>query len=364
MKGAKLGKLNFLNNETFDGEIVHHYDDNLLITSLHRNVELRMSSGKIFKIQLPGSVLDVLGFSRLCRRFFRLDKCNVFPLDANGDELLLIRQSFVYRWDKMNGLRCVHQLHQSRNVLHLDLCSTNDGRLYLGEYGSNKSRDSVPIYSSLDNGATWFLVYEIPAGKAKHVHGVYFDEFADKIWVLTGDAQGECWVIEADKDFKQPVYHGDGGQRYRACTMFFTENTVVWGMDSPLEKSRIVHFDRATREITLHGDFGGPIWYGIQSCKGDYLITSTVEPGAAVTSDRAQIFHSTDLVNWESVFSLKKDAMPMGLFKFGVLAFSRGTRSDGSCYIFGEAVQSLDGKATRVELDDPIFADLQAPNVL
>jgi hypothetical protein len=331
-------------------EIVHFYSDELFITSTHRSVVVERLGKTSSTITFPATKFDLLGFSRVARRVLRLDKCNVIPLDPQGAELVLIRQGVVYKFDAQKGLQKTLKLKQSRNVLHTDLCITASGRILFGEYGANQDRHSIPIYASDDNGDTWFIAYQIPAGKAKHVHGVYADKYSDKTWIFTGDADGESWVIEADENFADVRYHGDGSQIYRACTVFFTPDKVVWAMDSPLQQSQTVHFDRRTRKVELHGFFPGPIWYGLEVPNSGYLLASTVEPGESVIGDMAGIYFSEDLVTWSRLAAFTKDRWPMGLFKFGVIGFSRGERSDGSFFIFGEALKGLDGRSLRCKI--------------
>jgi hypothetical protein len=294
----------------------------------------------------------VFGFARPLRRALRLDKCNVFPLDNQGREFIVIRQGVLYKFDEQEGLRETLSLRQSRNVLHTDFCRTESGRLIFGEYGANAKRQPIPIYASDDDGESWCIAYQIPAGKAKHVHSVYADKYTNKIWIFTGDADGECWVIEANEDFSEVRYHGDGSQIYRACTAFFTSEKVVWAMDSPLQPSQAVHLDRQTGGVELHGSFPGPIWYGCEVAKSGYLLASTVEPGDSVTGDKAVIYFSEDLITWTKLAAFTKDLWPMGLFKFGVIGFSCGQRSDGSFYIFGEALKGLDGRSLRCKIKE------------
>jgi hypothetical protein len=333
-------------------EIVHYYSDELLVKSTHRQVVLQSSGAGRAVIELPRTKFDVFGCSRLARRMLRLDKCNVFPLDQQGRSLILIRQGCVYKYDEDHGIRQTLKLRQSRNILHTDFCLTNSGRLLFGEYGVNAERQPIPIYASDDEGESWHIAYQIPAAKAKHVHGVYADKYSDKIWIFTGDADGECWVIEATEDFSQVYYHGDGTQIYRACTAFFTSDEVVWAMDSPLQTSKTVHLDRVSGRVQIHGSFPGPIWYGLEVSTGGYLIASTVEPGDSVVGNEACIYFSKDLVNWSKQAAFTKDRWPMGLFKFGVIGFSRGERSDGSFYIFGEALKGLDGRSVRCRIKE------------
>lgn len=342
--------IDFQPSDPATAEIVHFHSDDLLVTSTHRRVTMQRSGQACTVITLPPTRLDTLGFCRLARRALRLDKCNVHPLDPRGESLILIRQGAVYKYDERQGLRRTLTLRQSRNVLHTDFCQTASGRLIFGEYGANEDRQPIPLYASNDGGETWHIAYEIPAGKAKHVHGVFADKYSDKIWVFTGDADGESWVIESTEDFSQTRYIGDGSQIYRACSVFFTPDKVVWAMDSPLQPSRTVHLDRRTGSVELHGQFPGPVWYGLEVPGSGYLLASAVEPGASVTSENAGIYFSEDLIHWSRLASFRKDRWPMGLFKFGVIGFSRGERTDGTFHVFGEALRGLDGRSLRCKI--------------
>lgn len=329
-------------------ELVHFYSDSVFIGSRHRKV-IMDRLGVRNEILFPRRPLDVFGFSRLLRRALRLDKCNIFPLDAHGNELLLIRGGVLYKYDRQ-GLQKKLQLKMARNLLHTDLCVTRSGRIIFGEYGANAERAPVPLYSSDDNGHSWRVIYEIPAGKAKHVHGVYADKYSDSVWVFTGDGDGECWVIQANEDFTDVRYLGDGSQLYRACQAFFTPDHVAWPMDSPLQPSMIVHLNRENHAIETPFTFSGPVWYGREISGVGYVVATAVEPGAAVVDGMAAIYFSEDLTVWSRIAEFRKDIWPINVFKFGVVGFSGGNRTDGAFYMFGEALEDLDGKAMKCRI--------------
>lgn len=346
---TEFAKIQLSANASFIPEVVHYYGDNLLVASRHRVVTILRPNGSVV-ISFPKTKFDFLGFSRLMRRAFRLDKCNVFPLDALGQEFLMIRGGIVYKYDHQQGLQIKLKLTLARNILHTDLCVMRSGRILFGEYGANQSRTSIPIYASDDKGRSWHVAYQIPAGKAKHVHGVYADKYTDQVWIFTGDENGECWVIQADENFSQVEYIGDGSQTFRACTVFFTKESVVWAMDSPLEPSKVVHLHRQSGAVERHFSFPGPVWYGREVASEGYVLASTVEPGASVVDDKAAIYFSEDLITWSRVAEFRKDIWPINVFKFGVVGFSRGDRPDGAFYIFGEALEGLDGKSIRCKI--------------
>jgi hypothetical protein len=345
MQGADSVAIEICDVERQHHEIVHFYSDDLLIGSRHRTVTVQRGAHREV-IKLPRRKLDIFGFSRLFRRALRLDKCNVFPLDPFGHELVIIRGGAVFRYCQ-GELRKTLTLKLARNILHTDLCIAPSGRLFFGEYGANRNRMPIPIYVSNDKGASWQVAYEIPGGKAKHVHGVYADKYSDRIWIFTGDENGESWVIHADENFSDVHYIGDGSQTFRACEVFFTPNKVVWAMDSPVATSRMVHFDRQSGSVEQHFAFPGPVWYGRELPGKGFIVASTVEPGESVVGDTATLYFSKDLVEWSPVSGYRKDMWPGGIFKFGVIGFSRGNRADGGFYIFGEALEGLDGQVRK-----------------
>ena len=345
-------KLEF--KEDFDetlcrAEIAHYCDAHLRIFSHHRLVVIDSILGRT-QILLPFTKFDIFGFSRILRRALRLDKCNVFPLDQNGESVLIIRQGILYKFTNKAGLEKKLKLRLARNILHSGLCTTRSGRLIIAEYGANLERKPIPIYASDDNGDSWSVVYEIPSGKAKHAHNVYYDTVTDKIWIFTGDENGECWIIVADEYFSSIEYLGDGSQKFRACTAFFTPEKVVWAMDSPIETSYLVHLNRKNSNIEFFNPLPGPVWYGKEINSVGYLIATSVEPGNSVLENRAAVYFSSDLKSWARIAEFEKDNWPISLFKNGVIGFSQGNYSDNSFFLFGEALKNFDGKVLQCTL--------------
>ncbi len=234
-------------------------------------------------------------------------------------------------------------LKQCRNILHVDLCRTATGKLYFGEYGANLNRDKVPIYCSKDRGKTWEIIYWFEANTIKHIHCVKYDPFSNKIWVFTGDKEGECKILVTDEDFKEIKIIGDGTQKYRACNVFFEESRVVWMMDSPNETAYCVHFDRETEQISLNFAFNGPVWYSHELEDGYYICATYIEPGYSMKEKTAQVLISKDLAEWEVMLCFQKDIWPVRLFKNGVIAFPIGKQSIGSVSMFGEALKKIEG---------------------
>jgi hypothetical protein len=351
---SKKSKLKLEIMKFLPGEICHYAAPGRLITSHYRSVNL-YSGGTLSRIDLPASGSERFagtllrpGWSRLARRALRLDKCNVVPV---GDNLVIIRQGKVYHYQLVSGrLIPTLTLRNCRNVLHQSVLVLGDSTVYFGEYGNNPNRESVPVYRSLDGGASWEEIYTFPAGKVKHVHGCYWDPVEEKIWVFTGDFAGECYILCADRDFQSVEWIGDGGQVYRACSAFFEADTVHWIMDSQLEPSHHVALDRRTRKIIKKtgadgaSAFPGPVWYIKRLADGYYLAATAQEIGPGVLDDYAHLVVSRDLENWAELHRFEHDGLPKRYFKFGVIGFAGGEQSSEKFYLFFEALKGVDGR--------------------
>jgi len=336
--------------EYFKSEIVHHYESDtenkIVSTGNHFLVELE---GQKTHFSIPGQNRFLMRF-RLIRRLLRYDKSNaVFNWKRDG--VVVLYQGKIYFFDlKFNKLNFIDDLKQCRNVLHGGVAVTSSG-IFFGEYGHNPSRDAVPIWKSADDGKSFTIVVELDERQIKHIHGVYADKFSDSLWIVTGDFDGECFVIESvDDSFSNLKWYGDGTQNWRPVSLFFLPETIIWVMDSPMQKAYLQSFDRTSKCITQGQYFPGPVWYSKQFDSGDAVLQTSVEIGDEVKSSDAIVFYSRDLVNWIEVARFKKDVLPMSFFKFGVISFAEGSQSKKDFVLCGEGLVNLDGTAIRASI--------------
>jgi len=332
-----------------DKEIIHFAEGDVVISSKYRTIFWE-TGHNIRKIKLPesNSIYRIFGLFRITRRALRLDKCNVF---LHNDNLVIVRHGNVYLYDSSKDkLTKTLKLKNCRNVLHQSINSTPDGYIYLGEYGNNKNRTTVPLYRSIDGGRLWKEIYTFPENSIKHIHGCYYDKFSDKVWICTGDFVGENWLLVADKDFKNVKKIGNGQQQFRTCNLIFEESKVHWLMDSQLEPSHHIIFDRMTETIEIGQKFMGPIWYIKKLEDNSYLAASAQEIGDGVLDDKVHLYHTTDLKKWDTLKTFDHDGLPKRYFKFGVIGFADGLQSNNEFYMFFEAVKKLDGKSLKCSL--------------
>jgi hypothetical protein len=332
-------------------EICHFASPDRLITSAYRKIFVQNGTEQ-YEVKLPPDIWwqRLFAISRLARRALRLDKCNVVPV---GKNLVIIRRGKVYHYDRdSDSLAPTLNLTSCRNVLHQSILVLDDNELYFGEYSHLANRDDVHVYHSEDGGRSWETIFVFPKGKIKHVHGCYYDPYEEKIWVLTGDFKDECYLLCADRDFKNIEWIGDGQQDFRACNVFFEQDAVHWVMDSQLQDSYHIKLDRRTRTIQKKQMFPGPVWYIKRLSDGYYLAATAQEIGAGVHDKYAHLFVSKDLENWSDVFQVSHEGLPKRHFKFGVIGFADGDQSSPNFYIFAEALRGIDGKILVCEIQD------------
>ncbi|MBI3675780.1 MAG: hypothetical protein HY243_04105 [Proteobacteria bacterium] len=308
--------------------------------------------GRKFRIALP---LDPLRRSvsafRAPRRLLRTDKANaLFVEDAKAVVILYLGN--MYRWSpEMASPVRTGTLRQSRNALHQGVAILNETDIFFGEYCANPGRTSVPVWGSRDAGRSWNVVHEFPAGSIMHIHGVYADPFSDALWIPTGDFKNECYLYRADRDFKNVERFGDGTQVWRTVALLFERERISWVMDTQLERSRLVHMDRATGALEQGREFPGPGWYVKTLEDGVSLLQTTCEPGAGVATTYAHLYASRDNDTWSEIARFEKDGLPMPYFKFGALGFADGPQSSQRFALFGEALRGFDGRASICSLE-------------
>ena len=212
--------------------------------------------------------------------------------------------------------------------------------IYFSEYFPNDSRDSVHIYRSND-GVNWSKIYSFPANSIKHIHVLQEDPYTHNIWFSTGDSDDESMVGFADYDFSNVNIVGCGDQKWRTLEFLFKKDKVYWGMDTSLQSSHLIEFDRISGNTREIGNFDGPI-FNIKKIKnGFYLIGTATEGGPGELDNKAHIWLSKDLENWHDSISYSKDIFPY-LMGFGRLIFPDVT--EGKLIFSGNGLKQIDNK--------------------
>lgn len=345
--GSKQMKLVII--KEIDEEIIHYADLEKVISSRFNRIRIREKDHEN-TIKLPISISkSLLGRFRLIRRLLRLHKMCVIPSTTG---YVVFWQGQVYHLSKdCNKLVSVLEMTGCRNPLYNTVANIGGKEIFFGEYGRPHPQGKS-IYRSRDGGLNWEKVYNISSSKIRHIHSCNWDPYEEKVWVFTGDFDGQVYVLCADRDFENVEWIGDGTQDYRAINVFFEKDSVHWLMDSPLQEVHHVKLDRNTRQIEIKQALPGPVWYSKRLEDGYYLAATAQEKGPSHKDKCLHIMVSCDLEKWEDIATFQSDLMPKDLFHYGVITFAEGIQTSQGFYMFFEAVKGFDGKACLCKLDN------------
>lgn len=283
----------------------------------------------------------------LARRFFRAEITSFYRID-NGAQLAIAKKGFFIR--KQGRKTYEKSFAIPRGSKPLNLCLAPSGNIFFGEYFQNMEKQAVNIYCSEDNGQSWNIAYTFPKGSINHIHGLFFDNYTNRIWVATGDRDNECIIGYTEDEFNSFTEVFRGGQEYRTCQLFFYKDFIVFGTDTQYQQNVIKKFDRETLEITELQDVQGSVIKGGQV--GDVaFISTTVEPSKVNTDKYAHLWVTKDGLHWEERYKAKKDWFPF-IFQFGTFEFPQyyGIEKLERLYFSGRALKGLDGKTSYIDL--------------
>lgn len=283
----------------------------------------------------------------LTRRLLRAEITGLYSL-PNGDRLAIAKKGlFLQRGGQGNFEKC---FAMPRGSKPLNICIAPSGNLYFGEYFQNIEKQAVHIYRSEDNAQTWQVAYTFAAGEINHIHGVFFDKYTNRIWVVTGDRENECIIGYTEDEFKSLHEVFRGNQNYRTCLLFFYTDFIVFATDSQYIQNKIKMFDRQTLEITELQDIQGSAIKGGQVGDVSFLST-TVEPSEVNKDKYAHLWVTKDGLHWEERYKAEKDCWP-SIFQFGTFEFPQyyGIDKLKRLYFSGRALKGLDGKSTYKDL--------------
>jgi len=283
--------------------------------------------------------------SRLCR-----DGFHALALLSSGARVAAVPGYMVTQGAHDSEFKVTHEV--TRGTRPLNIAVTKGDAIFWGEYFDNPERDEVHVYGSQDRGNTWEVVYTFPRKTVRHIHNVLYDQWADCLWVLTGDYEAECKVVRASCDWKTVEVVLSGNQQARAVAMIVTEAALYFASDTPLEKNFIYRLDRDGNLNKLDPINNSALY----ACRaGEFLFVSTmVEPSEVNTDGQASVYGTADDGSWQKLISWSKDRWPKALFQYGNAILPAGDNATNLLAVTGLAVKRHDLQTTiwRIEADN------------
>lgn len=285
----------------------------------------------------------------LTRRFFRAEVTNLYTL-SDGTRIAIAKKG-IFRCEagETDFKRCFAVTRGSRPM---NLCVTPDNHLFFGEYFANMGKKAVNVYGSTDGGLTWSVVYTFEQGNINHIHGLFYDDYTNSIWVATGDRENECIIGNTTDEFKTFNTVLRGGQDYRTTNLLFYKDFIVYATDSQYIVNEIRKINRETLAITPLQTMQGSGIYGGQ-CGNCSFFSASVEPSDVNVDKSTHLWYSDDGLMWRERYSAPKDCWNGMLFQFGSILFPRydNARSIKNFMFYGRAVRHIGGHSVLISQD-------------
>jgi hypothetical protein len=255
---------------------------------------------------------------RLCR-----DGFHALAVLDSGSLVAAVPKAIVTLAPGENNFLVTHRVVRGTRPLHFAV--TPSGHIFWGEYFSNPQRESVHIYVSTDQGASWCVAYTFPPGMIRHVHNILYDRWGDCLWILTGDEGDECRILRAPCDLNAVDVVLSGNQQARAVALVPTANGLYFSSDTPFESNYVYRLDRQGNLAKLAALNSSSI-YGC--AVGEALFFSTMAEPSQVNRERSVcVYASRSGAAWERALRWGKDRWAMKWFQFGNAAFPDGTNT-------------------------------------
>lgn len=269
----------------------------------------------------------VLGTFRLSRQALRVGLHHLLPL--NNGNILVTAKRRTYILSSEGKVLNTFQGYQGNKPAHQGICVTPDGIIFFAEYLLNPNRDhAVRLYRSIDNGISFQIVKEWPAGDIRHLHFVKWDDYEQCLWLGTGDYgenNSENRLYKSTDNGETWSVVGQGSQDWRAIGVCFTADALTWGTDagSCPDTVHFVRMNRCSQQLEIVDNFEGPC-HGCASYKDGRVFFSTGVEGGENEKDRYARLKEYKDGQIVDVWKLKKDLWPL-IVQYGVMRFPLGT---------------------------------------
>jgi len=290
-------------------------------------------------------------FSRMLNRLLRIEPASMLLLEDGSRVVSGKKGIFVA---KPNSEDYLKTFGLPRGNKPLNICLHSNGCLYFGEYilnggFANTERTEVHVYKSEDNGLTWNICYTFPKNTIRHIHGIFYDKYTDKMWITTGDKDDESLIANTPDGFKSLNIVKEGAQKYRAVTLLFYEDYIVYGTDTEHETNYIYSINRQTGEEKCLQELQGSVLMATQYNEMA-AISTAVEPSKVNSHEHAHVWFSKDGISWTDIYSAKKDLWNAKYFQYGRITFPQNAITSEKIVFSGHALKKIDNKIVSIDI--------------
>ena len=161
----------------------------------------------------------------------------------------------------------------------------------------------------------------------RHIHFIKYDPYEKCLWLGTGDADIECYLMRSFDNGDTWETVGTGSQDWRAIGVCFTKDALIWGTDagSVPDQNHIVCMDRKTQQIEIVANVEGPC-HGCGSFRDGRVFISTGVEGGENEQDRFARLKEYKNKTVIDLIKVKKDCIPL-ILQYGVMRFPLGTEN-------------------------------------
>jgi len=307
--------------------------------SIYISNNLGQSWKKIFTIE--NITYNIISKSNLLSRLLRNQ---ILRLEKTDYGIYVIYKDGIYSNlnSENNKLTKIFSINNRSRPIHISKDSQH--RIFFGDYGNNKERNEIKLWGTIKDRYSFEEVYRFAKGDIRHVHNILYDKFINKFWIFTGDYGHEPGIAVFDLKTGSLEWIYRGEQKYRVVSAIITENSLIFGTDTELEKNQILRLDKKSFAISTLTNISGSSLNSVRIGAHNYVSTC-VEPSQINITDKSYLYSSTDLINWTEILSFKKDDLSPRFFQYGdiILPYSDYEKND-LLVISGQSLLEIDNK--------------------
>jgi len=226
------------------------------------------------------------------------------------------------------------------------LCIGQCGERFFGEYLANNERGGMRVYKYSPGSDRLESIYTFPPNSIKHIHGIYFDPFTNSLFCLTGDDDKECRITQTFDEFRTLETVGEGDETWRAVSLLFSAESLLYGMDAEFRDNHILQFDRKSKEQRRLGQVSGPVYFSKQF-SGEMFFTTTAENAPSQKENVAAIWNVNAQGECQEIAKFPKDRWHRVLFMFGTIHFPYINTVEDGLYFYVVGAKG-DGRSYRI----------------